>query len=198
HLRGDALTLADEAQQDVLGADVIVAQLPGLTQAELEDALRARGERDVAGPRTLPLPDDRLRLAAVALERDAEALEGLGGHALPLVDEPQQDVLGADVIVVEHPGLFLGQNDDAPYAVGKPLEHCSPSHFRQQGRHRAAPVSGTGRAVILCGTSSACGTRGVRGPGHPAETAVQALRSRRSHVLPRHFTRYSSGDHEAL
>ena len=32
HLGGDALTFADHAQQDVLGADVVVAELHRLTQ----------------------------------------------------------------------------------------------------------------------------------------------------------------------
>src|SRR5690606_10036599 len=32
HLRGDALALADEAQQDVLGADVVVPELQRLAQ----------------------------------------------------------------------------------------------------------------------------------------------------------------------
>jgi len=35
HLGGHALALTDEAEQDVLGADVVVAKLPGLTQRQL-------------------------------------------------------------------------------------------------------------------------------------------------------------------
>jgi hypothetical protein len=84
----------------------------------------ARGrEGDVAGRRLLPLADDLLDLLAHGVERDAERLQGLGRDALTLVDQPEQDVLGADVVVVEHPGLFLGQDDDAAGAVGEPLEH---------------------------------------------------------------------------
>ncbi|EGD24289.1 hypothetical protein HMPREF0724_12497 [Prescottella equi ATCC 33707] len=30
--------------------------------------------------------------------------------------------------MVEHPGFFLSQDDDAPRAIGEPLEHRSPSH----------------------------------------------------------------------
>jgi len=30
--------------------------------------------------------------------------------------------------VVEHPGFFLSQHDDAPGAVCEPLEHGAPSH----------------------------------------------------------------------
>ncbi|AXY50281.1 hypothetical protein YT1_0837 [Rhodococcus ruber] len=30
--------------------------------------------------------------------------------------------------MVEHPGLFLSQDDDAPRAIGEPFEHRTPSH----------------------------------------------------------------------
>ena len=47
HLGGDALALTDEAEEDVLGADVVVAELEGLAEAQLQDLLGARRERDV-------------------------------------------------------------------------------------------------------------------------------------------------------
>ncbi len=71
----------------------------------------------------LALADDLLDLLADTLQRDAEALERLGSDAFTLVDQAEQDVLGPDVVVVEHPGLFLGQDDNTTGAVGKPLEH---------------------------------------------------------------------------
>ena len=111
HLGGDALALADQAEQDVLGADVVVAELQRLAQRQLEHLLGARGERDVAAGRLLALADDLLDLGAHGLQRDAEALQRLGGDALTLVDQAEQDVLGADVVVGEHAGLFLGQHD---------------------------------------------------------------------------------------
>ena len=49
HLGGNALALADQAEQDVLGADVVVAKLQRLAQGQLEHLLGARRERDVAG-----------------------------------------------------------------------------------------------------------------------------------------------------
>ena len=42
HLGGDALALAHEAEEHVLGADVVVAELQGLAQRQLEDLLRPR------------------------------------------------------------------------------------------------------------------------------------------------------------
>ena len=47
HLRGHAFALTDEAEEDVLGADVVVTELQRLTKRELEDLLRTRRERDV-------------------------------------------------------------------------------------------------------------------------------------------------------
>src|SRR5699024_9989084 len=70
HLRCHALALADEAEQDVLGADVVVAQLQRLTQAQLEHLLGAGGEGDVAAGRLLALADDLLHLTTHGLERD--------------------------------------------------------------------------------------------------------------------------------
>jgi hypothetical protein len=126
HLGGDALALADQPQQDVLGADVVVPELERLAQRELQHLLRPRGEGDVPGRGGLALADDLLHLLAHTLQRDPERLERLRGDALALVDQPEQDVLGADVVVVEHPGLFLREDDHAPGPVGEPFEHQMP------------------------------------------------------------------------
>src|SRR3712207_9387583 len=88
---GDALALTDEPEQDVLGADVVVAELQRLAQRQLEDLLGTRGEGDVAGRGLLALADDLLDLLADPLERDAEGLERLGGDALALVDQRSEE-----------------------------------------------------------------------------------------------------------
>ncbi len=119
----DALALADQAEQDVLGADVVVAELKGLAERQLQDLLGSGCEGDVPGRGLLALTDDLLHLLADRLERNPEALQGLSGDTLTLVDQAQEDVLGADVVVVEHPGFFLSQDDNPPRAVGEPLEH---------------------------------------------------------------------------
>jgi len=38
-------------------------------------------------------------------------------------DQAQQDLLGADEVVAEAAGLFLGQHDHLDGLLGKPLEH---------------------------------------------------------------------------
>ena len=42
---------------------------------------------------------------------------------LLLVEQAEQQVLAADVIVAEHLGLFLGRYNHAPRMFGEPLEH---------------------------------------------------------------------------
>ena len=79
------------------------------------------------GRRRPALSDDLFDLVADGLERDAEALEGLGGDAFTFVDETQEDVLGADVAVVQQPRFLLRQHDDSPGPVGEAFEHvCRP------------------------------------------------------------------------
>ena len=138
-LGGDALALADEAEQDVLGADVVVAQLQRLAQRQLEDLLGARGEGDVTRRRLLALADDLLHLGAHGLQRDAERLQRLGGDALTLVDQAQEDVLGPDVVVVEHPCLFLGKDDHATGSVRESLEHVHSSRAACRAPRAGAP-----------------------------------------------------------
>ncbi len=47
HLGGDAFAFADQPEQDVLGADVVVAELQRFAQAQLQDLLCPGRERDV-------------------------------------------------------------------------------------------------------------------------------------------------------
>ena len=125
YLGRDALAFADQPEQDVLGADVVVTELQRFAQRQLQDLLRTRGEGDVAGGRSLALADDLLDLLAHGFERDVQRFEGLGGDAFALVDETEQDVLGSDVVVVEHPGFFLRQDDDPSGSIREPFEHVS-------------------------------------------------------------------------
>jgi len=127
HLSRDALALADQAQEDVLGPDVVVSELQRLSQRQLEDLLGTRGEGDVPRRCLLTLADDLLNLLADGVQRDTQGLERLRRDSLTLVDQAEQDVLGPDVVVVQHPGLLLGQDDDTAGAVCEPLEHLRSS-----------------------------------------------------------------------
>src|SRR5690606_19414249 len=76
------------------------------------------------------LADDVLHLLPHRVEGDVEGLHRLRGDALALVDQPEQDVLGADVVVVEHPRFFLREDDHAASTVREPLEHDTSPNER--------------------------------------------------------------------
>ena len=120
---GDALVLADEAEQDVLGADVVVAEGERLAERQLQHLLRTRREGDLARGHLLAGADDADHLGAHTLDGDVQALEHAGGKALLLTKEAEEDVLGADVVVLERPRLLLGEDDHLACAFCKSLEH---------------------------------------------------------------------------
>ena len=150
-LGGDALTLADQTEQDVLGADVVVTELQRLAEAELEDLLGTRREGDVAAGRRAALTDDLLDLVADRFEADAERFQGLGRDTLAFVNQPEQDVLGADVVVVEQTRFFLRQHHHSSSPVGEPLEHrdIPPRGWGLRGKRAGARSSSVPGAFRL-------------------------------------------------
>src|SRR4051812_4429799 len=82
--RRHALVLAHQPEQDVLGADVVVAKAERLAQGELEHLLGARGEGDLAGGDLLAGAHDADHLSADALDGDVERLEYARGKSLLL------------------------------------------------------------------------------------------------------------------
>ena len=122
---GHAFALAHDTEEHVLGADVVVTELQRLAQRELEDLLGPRREGRRAGRGCAGRTDGLLDLLAHGFEGDAERLERLGGRAFALVNEAEQDVLGPDEVVVEQPGLFLGQDEDPSGPVGESFEQVA-------------------------------------------------------------------------
>ena len=122
---GDALVLADEAEQDVLGADVVVAEGERLAQRQLEHLLGARRERDLARRDLVTLADDPRDLRPYFLHGDVQRLENARGEPLLFAEEAEQDVLSADVVVLEGAGLVLSEDDDLSSPFRESLEHVS-------------------------------------------------------------------------
>ena len=136
--RRDALVLAHEAEQDVLGADVVVAERESLAERELQHLLRARRERDLPARHLVALADDARHLGPHLLDGDVEGLEHPRGQAFLLAEEAEQDVLGADVVVLQGTGFVLREDDDLPGTLCEPLEHSEPI-VPHKGRIPCAP-----------------------------------------------------------
>src|SRR5579859_962902 len=134
---GHALVLAHQAEQDVLGPDVVVAQAQSLPQRQLEHLLGPGRERDLARGDLLTGADDPDDLRPDALDGDVQRLQHPRGQTLLLAEQPQQDVLSADVVVLERAGLFLGQYDYLTCSLCESLEHGSFSWWRYSGGGRS-------------------------------------------------------------
>ena len=123
-----AVLLVEEREQQVFGADAVVAEQGGLAQALFEYVFGVRGERQVPGD------DFRVRWVRGAVRKptgevfgpDAEQVQRVCRDAVVLAEQTHQQVFGAEVILVAGAGFVAGEDDDPSCVVGEFFEHrCS-------------------------------------------------------------------------
>src|SRR5438046_2208725 len=85
--------------------------LARLPKRELEHLLGRRGERDVARWRLLSPADDLDDVLAHRVLADLQLLQRPRRHAFGFPHQPEQEMLGTDVVVVELSGLLLRVDD---------------------------------------------------------------------------------------
>ena len=160
----------------MLGADVVVAEAESLTERQLEDLLGARREGDLALRRLLAGADDAHDGGADLLDGHFEPVEHARRHALLLAEQAEQQVLGADVVVLERPGLFLREDHDLSGAFGEAFEHAAtPSRYGSRSLRR-----GEESAAGACSQS----------PAYPLYAPPE---TRRSPMVPDSFARRDPG-----
>ena len=106
----------------MLRADVVVAEPAGFVDRELDHPLRSRRQADLADDRPVAAPDDELDGRPDLGQLDVHVLEDARGDTLALADEAEQQVLGADVVVVEPLRLVLGKRQDLARAIRELVE----------------------------------------------------------------------------
>ena len=124
HLSRHTLLLAQQPQQQMLGANVVVVQILGLFQSVLDDLLGPRrlrqlAHRDHVRPRLHDLLDLQTNLPQIRIQ----ILQDVGRNSRTLLDQTQQHVLGPDVLVVEPLSLLVGQLHHLPRPIGESLVH---------------------------------------------------------------------------
>jgi hypothetical protein len=131
YLGGYTIALTDQAQQDMPGADVVVAEQACLLRRQLQHLLGSRRKRQAPRPRSLlARADDSIDLLTCRFQADAERPKGLDRYPVAVLEEAEQEVLGADSIVAAHPGLFFSEHHhNPPRPVSKPLEHTPRRPF---------------------------------------------------------------------
>ena len=120
-----AVVLAQQAEEQVLGADVVVAEGAGLFERQLEHAFGSRrvGELLARGHGVRPPLDLLLDFVADFLQFHAHLLQHHGGHPGAFLHEGQENVLGAHIVVVESLRLEAGKAHHLSGAFGETVEH---------------------------------------------------------------------------
>ncbi len=115
----------------MLGADALVSEAERLGVRAAQDALRSRGERDLAGGRGTARRQHR----ADALLHDGclqpEPAECAPTVAELVAQEADQDVLGADRVVAQSPSFLLGEDDHLASRRRVALEHGQDHPLRK-------------------------------------------------------------------
>ena len=119
---GDALALAHQAQQQMLGADVVVIEPPRLVDRQLDDFLGPRRQTDLAHDHGLATANDEFNRRANLRQLDAHVAQDPSGDAITLTHKTQKEVLRSDVVVVETLGFLLRKRQHLPGALGKFVE----------------------------------------------------------------------------
>ena len=109
-------------EEQVLGADVVVAEAAGFVYRQLDDALGARSQPDFADDRPIAAADDELDRGPDLGQLDVHVLEDARGDALALTDEAEEQVLRADVVVVEPLRFVLSEGQDFAGSIRELVE----------------------------------------------------------------------------
>jgi hypothetical protein len=122
HRDCDTSALVEKADQDVLGADVVVAHAQRALEGELEHGRGPRREWHLARREPLAVADDPRHLRSSPREVDAMRLEHSSRDPFFFAEQPEEQVLGADVVVPKRARLVLREHDDLTSALGEALE----------------------------------------------------------------------------
>ena len=143
----------------------------GLAIGAFEHALGARREGDVASGDGIGLlggeaADGREGLVVGHVELG----ERLGGDALLLFDEAEEEVLGANVHLAQGAGLVLREADDLARLVGELLEHEAVP--LDMDSLKCVPIAGESQTRVTRRQTRRGERRGVRPPSGRARDSV--------------------------
>ena len=128
---GETLLFAQQSEQQMLGADVLVIQPLGFLRAIGQHALALMAQRQIdRGRNLLAQRGVRFDLLANGFYRRAGAQKAIG-ERLVFPQQTQQQMLGLDTRTAELAGLVSGEEDDSAGLFGITFKHNScPVHRR--------------------------------------------------------------------
>ena len=184
HAGRDPLALAHEAEQQVLRADVVVAEAAGLVDRQLDHPLGARRQADLADDRPIAPADDELDGSPDLGQLDVHVLEDARSHAFALAHEAEQEVLRADVVVVEALRLVLGERQDLAGAVRELVETIHRVRTPVPLPASRGRSSGHASTLTPVRNRSRSGSTPAGRPGRPAGSGPRSDGARESNDPP--------------
>lgn len=125
--RRDALTLTNQPEQQMLRSNVVMVLASRFVERKLNDASRPWGKPDLALRRAFTAPDDELYGGSYLLELYAHVCEHARGNAIALTDKTQQQMLGADIVVIEAGGFLVREAQHLPRSLRELVESLTAS-----------------------------------------------------------------------
>src|SRR5713101_6188313 len=178
-LRTEALFFAQDAQQQMLGAHVLVVQAVGLFRGIFQDAVAFLAQRNLnRSGNALADGDALFDFFADGFNR-AVGAEKAVGQGLVFAQQPQQQVFGLDVRAAVLRGFVAREENHAPRLFRVAFKHESPDPAL---RHSANPLARAPqpmprRALLVPGAEpgrSAAPATGCASPGWKSSAAPGA------------------------
>src|SRR5262249_46598798 len=170
----------DEAQQQVLRADVVVVELSCLFVGEVDHPLGARGELHILAQIAVAARDLSFDIGTDPSERDTQAVQYPGGDAIVFPNQPQEQVFGPDRVLAQPRCFFLCEEDHAARSFGEPLPHDSLT-LLATGCQLQTPTVRTPRRPPHDRQSNGTVTLARRVPSTPCVFARNDLDARKLH-----------------
>ena len=127
-LRSDSFLLPQQTEQQMLRADVAVVQFAGLGHGELQHLLGSRRVGQLTHRRPgLTLAHLLFGALLNLVQIDVQVQQHGRRDAFSLTDQPQQDVLGPDIVVLQANGLLSGHRQNLTDTICEIVIHRTPS-----------------------------------------------------------------------
>ncbi len=129
HAGGDTLALAHETKQQVFCSDIVMIQTTSFINGQLDHLFGAWSQTNFAQHDAVSTSNNKFNGAANLVQFNAQITQYFGGNALSLTYQTKQEMLGADIIVLEALRFFLSQAQNLSGSFGKSIKPISIVHL---------------------------------------------------------------------
>src|SRR6266705_2384181 len=113
----------------MLCSNVMMVQAVSFLHGEFDHFFGAWGEPNFTKNNAISTPYNSFNGSANLVQVHAEIAQYFGGDPFSLTYKTEQEMFGADVIMLEALGFFLSETQDLPGPLGEPVKPISIVHY---------------------------------------------------------------------